>query len=876
MARASPPSPEQIEAVLTAFYLRADGEFGAAPITFIDAAPEELARALPTLGDTPDEVYQAFLASFNRDRLHDALTHALAPKALPGSPFPGWFRYLVLTCLIASINEEISAFGQFRHRLQEAFPGYSYSTLTGIPKLWKRLQRWLADRRSAGEPFRQLKLPDPGRMNQIGHSVLISFPSRRDRERMDRVFTAQDHEAWSKPAVVFRVIQDELTRKRWSPGFQAAFEDFQARYRQGHRLLASHPFWIVVQSLRRQTKEAPAQVQEARIELATDIEGDTIFTLTTNDASVLKAIGVSDRDGSDETIVITVEQLIALVTRKPPLIAVSTIAACAAEGAIPFEETGFGAWRATRHPASAHVRLLLHPEVIRRYGRQAGTPGIWFLTDRLKAGPAISILDAIRPASGSDDEIRSINVARGIRIGPNYLGRPAFLPVITGTPDSRIDISPAGSVSGELRELEQPGTTHRLIASSPLRGTWTIVATEGGEHVDDLDLHFVPDAAEHDFTHVHIDSTKWREELEIDQSATTDAVCISSNATAAATAPTADVEDLLEALYAAGEHGFSEPRLYELLGDPLQELGISIWDALRVLSESRWLTPRLSKTWGARKWFLVPPRLLALDEGTKIILDGAACQTTRERFVSCVERAGGRVEQRALATAWSIPTIVAFLDNPTDLSDDTGLPYGSIDIRLPLKGSVALALSAYSDRSHAYASQWSWTRGRFLKSAPAHEATIVLERLEQRGGRSNDLYRVSRDGAPGALFDSRISAITVAHQLAERPLFQHVAAQNAIVRIAAEGALPSPIGTYLRYKHLVGPGLVRRDERQFDLVYPADDEDVARIRQWIGPAMQANYLDKVEPRASLLSLVLARRRGVPAPKTTPRPLRRTA
>jgi hypothetical protein len=169
------------EEALTRHYLRTDGGSGASPLRFLDATPAELARALSLPSERSDDMMAEFYSSFHPYLIRQALQDGIAAPAPSNVIGPGWFKYLVLTCAITCTADDVSQLGDFRQRLSEqvGLPVVPVD-LTGIATLWRRLEAWIDHRRASGEPYRAIILPDPGHMHQIGHSLRIAFPARRD------------------------------------------------------------------------------------------------------------------------------------------------------------------------------------------------------------------------------------------------------------------------------------------------------------------------------------------------------------------------------------------------------------------------------------------------------------------------------------------------------------------------------------------------------------------------------------------------------------------------------------------------------------------------------------------------------------------------
>ena len=92
----------ETELLLTEHYLRSDGPLGASPLRFIDVNDQELAEALKI--SNISEAKNIFLSSFKPAIVQNVLAGRLQLSPPHGLEAPGWFRFLILTCVIASIS----------------------------------------------------------------------------------------------------------------------------------------------------------------------------------------------------------------------------------------------------------------------------------------------------------------------------------------------------------------------------------------------------------------------------------------------------------------------------------------------------------------------------------------------------------------------------------------------------------------------------------------------------------------------------------------------------------------------------------------------------------------------------------------------------
>src|SRR5262249_7157744 len=151
-------------------YLRSDGPSGGTPLTFLDATPAELAIASQLEGLEDLEAQRTFIAHFDRSKVHSWLSGKSGPPS-GKAELPGYFRYLVLACLVSATEADAGSTHNFRTRFGELLdaPG-EFNSVSGVNHLWEALVRWCDRQRATGQPIRRIVLPDYGNANLIGYA----------------------------------------------------------------------------------------------------------------------------------------------------------------------------------------------------------------------------------------------------------------------------------------------------------------------------------------------------------------------------------------------------------------------------------------------------------------------------------------------------------------------------------------------------------------------------------------------------------------------------------------------------------------------------------------------------------------------------------
>jgi hypothetical protein len=857
----------QWERALTRHFLRADGPGGPAPLAFVDASPEELALAVGLPRRKAADALRDFLSVFNRTQLDDVLRYGVEPGMPDGAEGPGWFRHLMLTCVVASISPDIAGSGNFRFRLQELLGLPSpLSDLSALPKLWNDLHRWCNAKRDEGQPYRNLVLPDNlGRMTQIGHSVRIVFPSRHDLQRIVNLYTGFSSGPPRPKELIWRVRQD-LDRYSWSQGFEAAFLDFERRYNRGERLIADHPFWAVIRKLAKADDEE--ETVETGVIATTDIDGFDGFVVTTTNPAVTRHLGRKMGASSDTdpvAINVGLDELLDVIAAAPRLgrdVGLRWLGRTKQEGVLAFGDEGWGAWRACRVPETSRVRLLIRPDVAQRYLGRAYAG--WTLTEPLALGQVGDLLDAVCGRRLEVDEIRSFRLTGGIRIGSSFLGRPRFLPILDVDTECEVALERVRAERGDLSIDTSTSRLYPLMASEPSSGAWRLSIRERTAFTrSDILVTLIDRALEHDIKDIASLPATWQAEREI-KTGEASPVLVDPVARNATGSPNPAILDLIEVLYAGGRTGWAEQDLVQVVATALNTEGPVVWDVIRLLQEAGWIEPRLSTLWRARRWFLRNARLLISECGTVGVLDGAACQIVRDRLEHACRDQGAWFVARSPSEGWSVPTYLVGGARTEYIASVAKLPVepATVPLARPAR-AIEFIPSLHSVERREVGSSWDWRAGRFLRRGPGGDDPIALDRLIATGLNARDVYRIRRHGRDVALLESRAAAILLAHSLASQPLFRYRNAAGHIERISREGHLPLPVAQYLRLSSGCGAALVLDAGHGPGYVYPVSDIAVTDLVTWLGPCIM------VEGRAAqpsgiserLKTIVLTRRGG---------------
>jgi len=842
----------QIEEALVGHYLRSDGPCGNSPVRFLDVTDEELGAALRGLLPGGD-VKGALIKSFGPLEVKEAFASA-AVSAIGSEDAPGWFRYLILSCVVFSLDaEEVDSF-DFGIRLQQLF-GISVQDRRGLRKLWERLERWLNHRADHGLPFRRISLPVvPDSMRNIGFSSYLAFPSWRDLARLQRLFEGVREEELRRPSQMIGRIATSALGGSWSPGFLAAFEDFRSKNERGLRLIATHPFYQVVRRAARDG-QAAGNVAAARIVLATDFDGYDEYKMV---------------DGEDVDLCYAhFDEVARDLAGRSLRGSYAGLVRALNEGVVPFDQGEAGDWQSAREPNTPWIRLAARRDLSAHLGLELVESRGWGVTRPISWERAAAVLARVRPSSARQEEIVEPSWDGGVRVGrAAFLGRPGFLPSLSALPDLSVSIVPRRSGIGNLVPSGAEGSKYYFGGSGPLDGTWDVRLHERGEFAGDARISLMPDAHEFDFRNRDRSVAGWIPEPSLEGPLAPSFVR-HLDVNVACRAPAA-IADLLEAIYSRASSGWSERELVELLSAYFQRRGSgsveprrAAWEALHVLSGAGWVQAVNSTTWRSRRWLLVRPCLVHWSQTGRVLLEGAVGAIVSRRFAAVVERMGGTVNS-TMGIGFSVPLSWASVDDADALAAEMDLPLVRPFVELPAVGQPAeLSRSAYTDRSRSCTAAWSWQGNRFhavsaVKPPPGGQ--VQLQRLRHDADRSADVYVVKEAGKPVAYYESKASALIDAHRRAEVALFQIDAVEGVVRRYGGAGHLPEPLERLSRYRHLQGPSLLFREGRCV-LEYPLAAQDVPALSSWLGEAVAVVEARYAREHATGVSIaVLGRRR----------------
>jgi hypothetical protein len=507
-------------------------------------------------------------------------------------------------------------------------------------------------------------------------------------------------------------------------------------------------------------------------------------------------------------------------------------------GVIFFRQVGNVTWKASDEPALGSgltYAVIRRKHISRLSGIKPLVEGEWSII----SGNA-DYLTRMLCASGAPLAPAFLRVVGGIRVGPSWLGRVGFLPVINSSASSTQLIKLSPLQDGEAIESDSVGA---FRPESPLEGPYelTVQADRNSRALawsrrirfranavpyspDSMGLSRDPPIGEWQ----RMRSCELRIELPDDLAWDSGAL---------------GVADLLEAIYARSRGGLHEAEIIDLISRADRSGGL-LWDILRSLQESTFLEPRQRQLWRGRVWTLRPPVLNVVRsrDGTTVVASGAICADLECEFHEVATSMGATPFRRVSDSPWAPALIGARFADSKEMARRLGWLLGEI-IEVPDLDRLFLETSDMVAEDHILAATWCWRRRRFV-AGHGDFTDVTLTRWVHPSRRDHDVYRV-RSSTHRSAHKSRMSAILMAHQVAGASMF--AINECELIRESAEGALPVEVAQYLRLRRLTNSGPLNDGSYKY-FIGPEDGRDFCRSLHACIRTLQPSRSSTTQPR----------------------------
>lgn len=816
-------------------------------MTYLDATSSELAIASGVTDLDPEIALRSFLDSFDIALVGHYLSGGLSPDTAEEEP--AFFRYLVLTCVIA-VNDVVGAdldTHNFRVRMGQAFGIPELTSVGGVNRLWRRLASWSDRQRSAGRAVRQVVLPDPGAMRLIGHAVKMAFPAWRDKAQFAAMLKTISQSVRRSP----RKLVEELlrTHRRFDipSAIMDALQDFSERLSSGQTMLADHRFWVLVSGIERQISAEAGEKDAAfwiELRFAGFDQDVAEFTLNTAPQSRLSLIGGGPFAGGAWSDVLQA------ISNKS-----GHVARRIGDGYAVFVRRA-GSWVCDEGGPGADDFCLV-------VARRGSAPRDWRLRttwteveNDWDISGRIDGHEVLRHLSRNgfvQEELVSPRLTGGVSLKRNvYLGRPSFLPELSGVESSAITVTRLREGPGELR-VDPDGL---LRCKETTDGVWRIGLAEGDNR---MDLTCVLEgSAPEPGTYADLTSKPgWRQDREMLDETSSHPSQIEVEIKDDVAADRTAVEDLGEAIFSKAGTVWREGELITLIDRvvPTHDL---VWDVLRAYQEAGWLDPYIAQAWRGRVWACRRPRLILLSE-SEAVVDGATPWIVQKTLLQALGVTGGELK-RYYGTCWSPSTIRIHETSVVRLAETLEWPVLPLSA-LPAPDPILQWIEdPRTPDGRRHASSWSYRLGLFV-GRKDESARVSLERWVRDRGDEADLYVLRRGSEILKKTSSRVAAILEGHRLNRMALF--VQSGEKVRRIGKSGYLPSPIARHARLRTMRSSGPVIADDGTWDYTYHLDRSMTAWLRRFIGEGFASRGVEG--PSTGGSAMALARHRGTRRP-----------
>ena len=264
------------------------------PVTRLAVTSEELSKAIKNIAE-PDDARKSLVSILRKTLAHRSLGSDAQRRAdqwkATDNVVPPFIAHLLFTCMVVGdVAEQLESVGDFRRRLTVLLGWGTGHGLDRLPSLWQLLSDWLKLQYERQRPVRRLVLPlPPAHLVIIGYPYCLAFPTRRDHERLRKIFRAEQLLGVEPPVVrVFKVLEDKLAL--FTPQFQKTYLEFRDLYHaSAPSVSGASAFWTVVRdaALKPSAEEpGPSRLPKLQLALELDVDGYSLVIMSSREFSI--------------------------------------------------------------------------------------------------------------------------------------------------------------------------------------------------------------------------------------------------------------------------------------------------------------------------------------------------------------------------------------------------------------------------------------------------------------------------------------------------------------------------------------------------------------------------------------------------------------
>ena len=828
-ARQAVLTAKEWEECLQSHYLRTDGPSGSAPLVSLDATPSELRSAAGLEDLSDEEVLSAFMAVFSRETVRKVLGTGVSAQA--GSFAYRHFHFLVLTCVVSATTTEAGDSGNFRERLGVLLNdgGGQEQQLQGINSLWRALARWVGSQIAKGEPYREVVLPDPGSMTQIGYAVRLAYPSRNDRSKLKGALKRLSEQALENR---YALLQHLFRENAWLPErMQSDLHELEGLYRKNDAF-EQHPFWRLIESVLAEL----SQREPGRASLLWCLslvfggwDGDEIEVSLAR-GNHRSQLDYSYWSGSFEEL---------LDYSEAPI----QVRKLLGSGIVILHEVPGGLWVQDDRKAPGDCRAIIlsrlenmvaHAQSTLSAGRgwKVSEPMAFAEAIELTGGEGVAKKEASQPV---------VHLEGGVSLGRGkWLNRPGFLPFIRLNNCDQLRITPAISLVYE-------GDVAKLEGSSPSDGRWRIDAKSSGSSPFTTSFQLIRNAPL---------ATRWAKRSERHEESIEvrfeDGPFLSDGVYPFQTGRYPNrFADILEALYSRAGAPRPEGEIIPLLKRAVPA-AISPWDILRSLEEAGWITQDLNRQWKGRFWRVMPPQVVLTGDATAVV-EGALGRAEHELLAVEADRESVEIVINA-ERPWAVPVVGLVGDRIPEVAEQLGWKIYQGKIPKLLQAPACWPEEERTTQGRQCAGVWHPRIKKFVPVGSSGESGRALARFVRDDDR--DVYSV--EGNSYKFFTcQRVVAFMEYSRVSGRPQFHW---EDSILRSEGPGGhLPLPVAQWLRRASFIQTGPEQFESGKSHYLYGVSQSQLSVLTAVFGGAVCAPGVPSYTQVATSLSM--QRRRG---------------
>jgi len=661
----------------------------AQPVSRLAISPEELAKAAGAEESDAAAARDAFLRAVqcSPETFRRHLSRAsLNPGAWNRREPPPFLAWLFFTCYAAaSLDADTADEGVFRERVRQLLQHDARTTyaLGDLSLLWEEFAAWLQERRSDGEPYRALRLPDRGRMTLIGYSVRLAFPRREDRLRLRNLLAAFNVGPSPTVPEAFQIIGRGLGG--FSPEFQHVFGLARDALANGRDVAELHALWsatLEAAALARPSSR-PARLRYRLLAQEDELGRIEPFVvaagLPSGPLGVVQFLRLDEPFDEFDQLVCATDGGTGLIAKlllmnalggKVSGLGSSSIPRAVREGVLLFKRVDSAIWElAMRRPNEGRMRALVRSDLSAGVLRLLDGSSREARNTRFDGWREFADFDITQladPQDGAVAELASVRCLQRVEVGPQLhlvggirldgglLGTCGLLPEVHCTEAEDVALFRRSEETGENRSTLvttlEDGCEHRGVFTWPtghsaLEGTYVFVAMREGRVLASRQVRFHLRGLNHAYVGPTAPDQWLVEEGVEDVAPAAEALdafleqmpchAVPPPAVGRALAENlpvftdhsvdddAQFDRLVETLAAisVSRQGIGEAELIEIFGKIIPDAnGSAVWGIVRGWLEAGYFDCLTRRRWRGRVYFARRPRLVLLpDDGARSI-----------------------------------------------------------------------------------------------------------------------------------------------------------------------------------------------------------------------------------------------------------------